>query len=459
MTVASDHYRVHTKGALDNLLTICTYVLNNGQTIPLTDEVKNKFTKTATIMSDDALRVLGIAYKDAIKQVSPGDMEKDLVLIGMVGMIDPPRLEVKDSICEAKRAGITPIMITGDHKNTAVAIAKELGIAESIQQSLTGMEIDQLSDEDFSKNIGNYRVFARVSPTHKVKIVRAFKAQGQIVSMTGDGVNDAPSLKFADIGVAMGITGTDVAKSASDMILTDDNFSTIVHAVEEGRNIYNNIRKAVIFLLSCNLGEVLAVFISILFSLPVPLSATQILWINLITDSLPALALGVDPGDHDVMKKRPRSAKEGFFAHGAGRRAIIGGVLIGMLTLIAFYFGLNEYGYDFFSNNIPEHVLAYARTMAFVVLGCTQLFYSLSLRHDRKSIFQIGLFTNQYLIISIIIGLILQLGVIEIPFLRMAFKTENLALSDWFIVFGFSLMPLIVNEIIKLITRIREKKL
>lgn len=458
MTAESGRYRIHTKGALDNLLTICTYVLNNGTIVPLTAEIKNKFMERANEMSDNALRVLGIAYKDSTEKVAPSDMEKDLVLIGMVGMIDPPRLEVKDSIGEAKSAGITPIMITGDHKNTAVAIAKELGIADSIDQSLTGVEIDRLSDEDLSKNIGNYRVFARVSPEHKVKIVRAFKAQGQIVSMTGDGVNDAPSLKFADIGVAMGITGTDVAKSASDMILTDDNFTTIVRAVEEGRNIYNNIRKAIIFLLSCNLGEVLAVFISILFSLPVPLSATQILWVNLVTDSLPALALGVDPGDHDVMKKRPRSSKEGFFAHGAGRRAIIGGILIGMLTLLAFYFGLNEYGYTFFSNNIPEHVLAYARTMAFVVLGCTQLFYSLSLRHDQKSIFQIGLFTNKYLIAAIIVGLLLQLSVIEIPFLRMAFKTEDLAINDWLIVFSFSLMPLVVNEIIKLLARATGKE-
>ena len=234
-------------------------------------------------------------------------------------------------------------MITGDHKNTAVAIAKELDIAESIDQSITGTEIDQMSDEEFSRRINDYRVFARVSPEHKVKIVRAFKAQGNIVSMTGDGVNDAPSLKYADIGVAMGITGTDVAKGASDMILTDDNFTTIVHAIEEGRNIYNNIKKAVIFLLSCNLGEVIAIFLSILLNWPVPLLATHLLWINLITDSLPAISLGVDPGDHDVMKYKPRNPKESFFAEGAGVRAILGGTLIGLLTLTAFYYGLWEH--------------------------------------------------------------------------------------------------------------------
>ena len=239
-------YRVHTKGAIDNILKISSSALIGGKIVPLTEEIKSAYLKAAEEMSDNALRVLGAAFKDTDEILAPEEMEKDLTVIGIVGMIDPPRLEVKDSIKEAKRAGITPVMITGDHKNTAVAIAKELGIADSIEQSLTGAEIDELSEEEFAQNINNYRVFARVSPEHKVKIVRAFKAQGNIVSMTGDGVNDAPSLKYADIGVAMGITGTDVSKGASDMILTDDNFTTIVHAIEEGRNIYNNIKKSVI---------------------------------------------------------------------------------------------------------------------------------------------------------------------------------------------------------------------
>ena len=450
-------YRVHTKGAIDNILKISANAFVDGKIVPLTEEMKANYLRVAEEMSDDALRVLGAAFKDTDKIIAPEEMEKDLTVIGLVGMIDPPRLEVKDSIKEAKLAGITPVMITGDHKNTAVAIAKQLGIADSIEQSLTGAEIDELSDEEFSRRINNYRVFARVSPEHKVKIVKAFKSKGNIVSMTGDGVNDAPSLKYADIGVAMGITGTDVSKGASDMILTDDNFTTIVHAIEEGRNIYNNIRKSVIFLLSCNLGEVVTKFASILFFWPIPLLPTQILWINLITDTLPAIALGVDPGDKDVMKKKPRNPKESFFAQGAGVRAIIGGTLIGILTLAAFYFGLSEYGYTLASKNIPEDVLTYARTMSFVVLAASQLFYSLAMRNSTKSIFQVGLFSNMYLIGAIIVGFILQLGVISIPFLANAFNVHNLSLRDWGLVIAFALIPLMVNEIIKIFMRAAEK--
>lgn len=452
-----ERFRVHTKGAIDNLLKISSFVLINGQVVPLTDEIKSNFLKVAEEMSDSALRVLGVAYKDTDKVIAPEEMEKDLILIGLVGMIDPPRLEVKASIDKAKLAGICPVMITGDHRNTAVAIAKELGIAQSIEQSISGAEIDQMSDEEFSSRINNYRVFARVSPEHKVKIVRAFKAQGNIVSMTGDGVNDAPSLKYADIGVAMGITGTDVAKGASDMILTDDNFTTIVHAIEEGRNIYNNIKKAVIFLLSCNLGEVISIFLSILLNWPVPLIATQILWVNLITDSLPAISLGIDPGDKDVMKQKPRNPKESFFAHGAGARAIIGGVLIGLLTLAAFYYGLYEHGYvlgaEMLSGEVLETALPYARTMAFVVLAASQLFYSLSMRSFSKPIIKVGIFSNLYLIGAIIMGILLQLLVITVPFLANAFGVHNLSLREWIIVIAFSLVPLVVNEIIKLFTK------
>ncbi len=450
-------YRIHTKGALDNLLEITSGVLTDGKIIPLTTEMKARYLQVAEEMSDHALRVLGAAFKDTESILTPEEMEKDLTLIGFVGMIDPPRLEVKDSIKEAKLAGITPIMITGDHKNTAVAIAKQLGIADSMEQSLTGTEIDEFPDDEFSERINEYRVFSRVSPEHKVKIVKAFKARDNIVSMTGDGVNDAPSLKYADIGVAMGITGTDVSKNASDMILTDDNFTTIVHAIKEGRNIYNNIKKSVIFLLSCNLGEVITVFLSVLFFWPVPLLPTQILWINLITDSLPAIALGIDPGDSDVMKKKPRNPKESFFAQGAGLRAIIGGTLIGILTLAAFYLGLNEYGYSLGSTNIPEEVLNYARTMAFAVLAGSQLFYSLTVRSSTKSILQIGLFSNMYLIGAIVIGFILQLAVITIPFLADAFKVQNLSLGDWSLVIALALVPLLVNEIIKVFMRAAEK--
>ncbi len=462
LNVEGNSYRVHTKGAIDNILNISTTALVNGQRVPLTDELKADYLRKTEEMSDAALRVLGVAFKDTDSVIAPEEMEKDLTVIGIVGMIDPPRLEVKDSIHEAKQAGIRPIMITGDHKNTAVAIAKELGIAESIDQSITGAEIDELSDEAFAARINDYRVFARVSPEHKVKIVRAFKAQGNIVSMTGDGVNDAPSLKYADIGVAMGITGTDVAKGASDMILTDDNFTTIVHAVEEGRNIYNNIKKSVIFLLSCNMGEVITIFLSILFNWPIPLLATQILWINLITDSLPAIALGIDPGDHDVMKQKPRNPKESFFARGAGIRAIVGGVLIGLFTLLAFYYGLWEHGYqlgsEMLSEEILEEALPYARTMSFVVLAASQLFYSLSMRSSTKSIFKIGLFSNKFLIGAIVVGILLQLVVITVPALATAFGVHSLSLVEWAIVIGFALIPLIVNEIIKAFSKSSVRK-
>lgn len=450
-------FRVHTKGAIDNILKISTMALVGGQVVPLTEAMKQQYLDVAETMSDDALRVLGAAYKDTSSIISEDEMENDLVVIGLVGMIDPPRLEVKDSISEAKGAGIKAVMITGDHKNTAFAIAKELGIAQTIEQSVTGAEIDEMSDEVFSKNIENLRVFARVSPEHKVRIVKAFKANGNIVSMTGDGVNDAPSLKNADIGVAMGITGTDVSKGASDMILTDDNFTTIVHAIEEGRNIYANIKKAVIFLLSCNLGEVIAIFLSVLFFWPVPLLPTQILWINLITDTLPAIALGMDPGDKDVMKRTPRDPKESFFARGAGFRAILGGTLIGLLTLGAFYYGLYEHGYQMNSKDISEAALTYARTMAFVVLAASQLFYSLTMRNSTKSILQVGLFTNKKLLGAIVIGLVLQLGVISIPVLASAFKVHMLSVQDWGLVFGFALIPVLVNEFIKLLSRIKEK--
>jgi len=463
LNIEGDGYRVNTKGALDNLLKICTHVLAGGKVVPLTDDIKREFLKVAEEMSDSALRVLGAAYKNTQKIIEPEEMEKDLILIGMVGMIDPPRLEVKDSIREAKNAGIVPVMITGDHKNTAVAIARELDMADSIEQSITGAEIDEMSEEEFAKNINKYRVFARVSPEHKVKIVRAFKAQGNIVSMTGDGVNDAPSLKYADIGVAMGITGTDVAKGASDMILTDDNFTTIVHAIEEGRNIYNNIKKAVIYLLSCNLGEVIAIFLSILLKWPVPLLATHLLWINLITDSLPAISLGVDPGDHDVMKQKPRDPKESFFAKGAGLRAFLGGLLIGLLTLGIFYYGMWKSNFpvgsiiDVSESAGYQNALTHARTMAFVVLAASQLFYSLSMRSSSKSIFQVGLFKNKYLIGSIVAGLLLQVIIISVPVLASPFKVQSLSPNDWGLVILFAMVPLFVNEIIKLFIRIAKK--
>lgn len=433
--------RVFTKGALDSILSICNKISINGKLLDFTKEYKAKVLENSNIMSDKALRVLAFAYKDISKEnIVLDSLEKDLVFIGMVGMIDPPRLEVKDSIKLCKSAGITPVMITGDHKNTAFAIANELGIAENISQAITGHEIDKFKEEEFNEKIINYRVFARVSPEHKVKIVKAFKSHGNIVSMTGDGVNDAPSLKAADIGVAMGITGTDVSKGASDMILTDDNFSTIVSAVEEGRKIYLNIKKSIVFLLSCNLGEILTLFTAILLNWNSPLQPIHILWVNLITDSFPALALGVDKTKEDVMNNPPRNPKESIFVKSDKIQLIINGVLIGGITLFEFKLGERLYADS----------LIHAQTMAFVVLSVSQLFLSLSLRSNTKSAFSLGLFSNKYLVYSILLGIFLQVIIISISFIANIFKVTPLLLYDWIVVILVSLIPFAINEILKL---------
>ncbi|TBX17314.1 ATPase [Clostridium perfringens] len=433
--------RVFTKGALDSILSICNKISINGKLLDFTKEYKAKVLENSNIMSDKALRVLAFAYKDISKEnIVLDSLEKDLVFIGMVGMIDPPRLEVKDSIKLCKSAGITPVMITGDHKNTAFAIANELGIAEDISQAITGHEIDRFKEEEFNEKIINYRVFARVSPEHKVKIVKAFKSHGNIVSMTGDGVNDAPSLKAADIGVAMGITGTDVSKGASDMILTDDNFSTIVSAVEEGRKIYLNIKKSIVFLLSCNLGEILTLFTAILLNWNSPLQPIHILWVNLITDSFPALALGVDKTKEDVMNNPPRNPKESIFVKSDKIQLIINGVLIGGITLFAFKLGERLYADS----------LIHAQTMAFVVLSVSQLFLSLSLRSNTKSAFSLGIFSNKYLVYSILLGIFLQVIIISISFIANIFKVTPLLLYDWIVVILVSLIPFAINEILKL---------
>ncbi|MFQ9977243.1 calcium-translocating P-type ATPase, PMCA-type [Clostridium cadaveris] len=435
-------YRVYTKGAIDNILKICKGAYINGEIVPMTEELEEEIMKASNSMSDEALRVLGAAYKEISSYSGTvDDFEKDLIFVGLVGMIDPPRLEVKDSIGVCKHAGIKTIMITGDHKKTAFAIAKELNIAENESQTISGAELDKLSDDELSTKIDDLRVFARVSPEHKVKIVKAFKSKGNIVSMTGDGVNDAPSLKTADIGVAMGITGTDVAKGAADMVLTDDNFSTIVSAIEEGRNIFNNIKKSIIFLLSCNLGEIFALFIAILLGWDAPLRPIHILWVNLITDTLPALSLGVDPGDKNVMDNKPRDPKESLFKHD-GIFMVVNGIFIGALTLIAYQIGLQKYG-----------SVVHAQTMAFVVLSVSQLFHALNLRHPKKSIFQVGLFTNKYLIFSIIIGVFLQDIIITVPFLRTVFDVFDLTMNDWMIVSLFAISPLVLNEIAKIFKR------
>jgi Ca2+-transporting ATPase len=449
-------YTVYTKGAIDNLIGISTHVLVKGEVVPNTEEHKKQYQTATEKMSNNALRTLGVAYKPVNVVVEASEMEKDLIFAGLVGMIDPPRIEVKESIQLAKSAGITSVMITGDHKNTAYAIATELGLADNINQAITGAEIDDFSENELSEKIENFRVFARVSPEHKVKIVHAFKSHGKIVSMTGDGVNDAPSLNAADIGVAMGISGTDVAKGASDMILMDDNFATIVSAIEQGRNIYNNIKKSVIFLLTCNLGEVVAMFVTILIGLEAPLIAVQLLWINLITDSFPAIALGMDPGNPDVMKEKPRDTKESFFAGGAGLHVLMGGVLIGILTILAFWFGYYEHGYSPFDDKVPVITLEYARTMAFITLIMCQLFFSLAVRNTSKSIFQIGIFSNKYLTGAIVMGILLQVVVVTIPVIQRAFHLQMLDIQGWIIALSLGLVPLFFNEIFKIFIRARK---
>lgn len=448
-------YYVMTKGAIDNLLKLCTKASIKGSIVDITGTFKKEISAAANNMSDNALRVLGTAYKILpSSHVEIDSLESELIFIGLVGMIDPPRLEVKDSISLCKKSGIKTVMITGDHQNTAFAIAKELDITSDPSEVMSGTELDKMSEEDLNNKIDNIRVFARVSPEHKVKIVKALKARGNIVSMTGDGVNDAPSLKMADIGVAMGITGTDVAKGAADIILVDDNFSTIVAAIKEGRNIFTNIKKTIIFLLSCNIGEIIALFLAILLGWASPLRPIHILWINLITDTLPALALGVDPGDPDVMKYKPRNPKDSLFK-GEISNLLLNGLLIGIVTLIAFIVGAKYYSgtttlFPLFPKDVSRDALEHAQTMAFVVLSVSQLVHSLNMRNKKKSIFKIGLLSNKYLIGAIVLGILLQNFIIIIPALARAFSVHSLSLTDWGFVTILSLMPLILNEIVKL---------
>lgn len=456
-----DNIYVMTKGAIDNLIKLCDYILIDNEVIEFTSSIKENIINVANSMSENALRVLASAYKicdyDILKKEP---IESNLTFIGMVGMIDPPREEVKDSINVCKNSGIETVMITGDHKITALAIAKDLGIASDERQAISGNELDNLSQDELNEKVKTLRVFARVSPEHKVKIVKAFKSHGDIVSMTGDGVNDAPSLRIADIGVAMGITGTDVAKNASDMVLTDDNFSTIVNAVEQGRNIYNNIKKTISFLLSCNIGEIFALFISILLGWATPLKPIHILWVNLVTDTFPALSLGADSDDPDIMKNKPRDPNESLFK-GTGLFILINGAIIGFATLAAFIIGIkmftNNSGlFPLFPSNCPDDALRHGQTMAFLVLSISQLVHSFNLRNSTKSIFTVGIFSNKYLVGSFILGLLLQISIVSIPFLANVFGVYVLSLKDWSIVALLSLIPLFINELIKIFKRAKK---
>lgn len=448
---------VFVKGALDSILPQTSGMERNGEFHPLNEKLQAEIIEQEAKMSNDALRTLAVAYK---KLANKNDaIEENLTFLGFTGMIDPPREEVKASIAQCQRAGIHVTMITGDHPKTAFAIAKDLGIAHDEDEVMTGQELDETSDAKLANIVNSLRIFARVSPEHKVRIVRALRKNGHVVSMTGDGVNDAPSLQEADVGVAMGITGTDVAKGAADIILTDDNFRTIVAAVEQGRNLYKNIKKSILFLLSCNLGELVALFIGILLGWPAPLTAVQILWVNLITDTLPAIALGVDPDDVDVMKEKPRSSVERLFTNGDVRYSLFNGLLIGILTLIAFVEGLYAYGGldSIFSLNLQSvsgEALIHAQTMAFLTLVMSQLFHSFNLRNDKKSIFQVGILSNRYLALAFVVGTLIQVMILYIPFFNGIFGVTPLGWEEWVFVLGLSIIPIVINEIIKAAKRI-----
>ena len=429
----------YVKGAPERIIDKCDYILENNKVKPFTYQKKKQVMNFISAMSSRALRCLAAAYKE--EKLTRGEgLEKNLIFLGVTGSIDPPREEARDSVLKCKLAGIKPVMITGDHQNTALAIAKSLSICNNEDQVMTGKELEGISDAELIKKVDKIRVFARVSPNHKLRIVRAFKKKNNIVAMTGDGVNDAPAIKEADIGVAMGISGTDVTKEASSMILMDDNFSTIVAAVEEGRIIYDNIRKFIRYLLSCNLGEVLTMFLATVFALPNPLSPIQILLVNLATDGLPAIALGVDPPDQDIMRQQPRDKNEGIFARGLVEKILVRGSLIGICTLLSFmvgrYYGMN---------------LDTCRTLALCTLVMSQLIHVFECRSERHSIFEIKLFTNPWLVGAVSVSIVLILGVLYIPFFRTIFHTVALTMAQWLIVLFFSGIIALINSVYLLI--------
>ncbi|MBR0598969.1 cation-translocating P-type ATPase [Sinanaerobacter chloroacetimidivorans] len=452
----------YTKGAMDRIIENCTQIIINGDIRSITEKDKEKIKAAAKEMATYALRVLALA----VKLNDSSAAEEDLIFAGLVGMIDPPRPEAKHAVEIFKGASVTTIMITGDHIDTAFAIAKELGIAEREDQCITGDALNHMTQEDLNAAVPSLRVFARVSPENKVMIVNAFRSHGHIVSMTGDGVNDAPSLKSADIGVAMGITGTDVAKGAADMVLTDDNFATIQKAIEEGRNIYNNIKKSVLFLLSSNLGEILTMFVAIIAGLATPLKAIHILWVNLITDSLPGLALGVDSGDPEIMKEAPRDPKESLFARGGLAITIFFGIVIGTITLSAFLATpvnvLLNAGQSITLDNLKlamqdPLVYTYSQTYAFTTLAISQLFNAVGMRNLNKSIFKFNHFNNVMMIIAFVVGFLLQIFVTEIHLLTEVFGTVELSLKEWLSLTALSTAPLWFHELFVLIKYLKKK--
>ena len=461
-----EKFVVCTKGGVDELLNRCTKYTLNGEIKTDLDDYKNQIKENNEKMAKDALRVLAMGYKELDHEPTDEEMkdiENDLIYIGMVGMIDPPREEVKLAVQKCKTAGIKTVMITGDHKITAVAIAKALGILEKEDEAITGAELEEMSDEELTKNIRKYSVYARVSPEHKVRIVKAWQANGEIVAMTGDGVNDAPALKTADIGCAMGIVGTDVAKEAADVILTDDNFATIVSAVEEGRRIYDNILKAIQFLLSSNVGEIIVLFVAILITpllskifgidihLIEPLLPIHILWINLVTDSLPALALAVDPAEKDIMKRKPIKPKKGVFTKGMIWRVVYQGVMIGIITLAAFVIGLGTKNVPVIEGLTEQEVrVEIGQTMAFVVLALSELVHVFNIRNNKESIFKTKIFNNGKLILAILVSAILMFVILLIPGLRTIFSIPVLPMSNIVEIVILVLLPMVIVEIFKL---------
>ena len=443
-------YIAITKGAPDVLLERCTKINENENMYNLSErnitnsEVANiKYNNEK--MASKALRVLAVAYKklDTLpSKIEQEEIENDLTFVGLLGMIDPPRPGVKEAIKTCRRAGIKTVMITGDHIATAKAIAKELNILKMGEKAITGQELDNMSDETLKEEIKKYSVFARVSPEHKVRIVKAWQKTGAVVAMTGDGVNDSPALKNADIGIAMGNTGTDVAKNASDMILADDNFVTIVEAVKQGRNIYDNIKKAIHFLLATNIGEIVTIFMGLVLGFKSPLLAIQLLWVNLVTDSFPAIALGLEPAEEDIMNRKPINSRKGLFADGLWSKIILEGILIGALTLTAFSIGNKWYG------------LEVGRTMAFVAIGILELVHSFNIKSD-ESIFKVGILENKYLIGSFVLGVFIQTIVVLIPAFANIFKLVSLNQTQWIITILISILPIPIMELQKKINEIK----
>jgi len=450
-------YRIITKGAPDVLLQKCTK-----QVDLITDKqnqynIKIKSLENLKIQSDNrqmaqkALRVIAVAYKDVDtlpSKIDSQNIENNLTFVGLIGMIDPPREGVKEAVQVCKNSGIKTVMITGDHLETAKAIAKDLGILEQKDMAITGQELDKMSQNQLEKKIRDYSVFARVTPEHKVRIVKAWQKNGAVVAMTGDGVNDSPALKNADIGIAMGKNGTDVAKNAADIILTDDNFVTIVEAVKQGRNIYDNIKKAIHFLIATNIGEIVTIFMGLVLGLKSPLLAIQLLWINLVTDSLPAIALGLEKPEKDIMQRKPVDSKKGIFADGLWNKIIVEGIMIGVLTLVAFSIGNKYYG------------LEVGRTMAFLSIGFLELIHSFNVKNE-KSIFEAGLFENKYLVGSFVLGIFIQAIVVVVPTFAKVFEVVPLNLTQWIITVAISILPVPVIELQKKLdfkNKIVEKK-